>query len=52
MQIDNTTEMHLDDLKSYAYQWFEEKYSALCKLLDGVEEARADVKPDAQLAVN
>jgi len=42
MQIDNTTEVRVEDLKSYAFLWYEEFASEIRKLLDGAGAARAD----------
>ena len=41
MQIDNTTEVRVDDLKSYAFLWFEEFVVEIRELLEGVRNARA-----------
>jgi len=41
MQIDNTSEVRVEDLKSYAFLWFEEFAVEIRALLDGVHEARA-----------
>ncbi len=46
MQIDNTTETRVDDLKSYAFLWFEEFVEEIRALLDGVREARAHARQD------
>ena len=40
MQIDNTTEVRVDDLKSYAFLWYEKYVVEIRALLDGVEAAR------------
>lgn len=40
MQIDNTTEVRVEDLKSYAFLWFEEFIVEIRKLLEGVRAAR------------
>jgi hypothetical protein len=40
MQIDNTTEVRVEDLKSYAFLWFEEFVVEIRTLLDGVRKAR------------
>lgn len=40
MQLDNTTETRLNDLKSYAFLWYEENAGAFRKLLAGVQHAR------------
>jgi len=41
MQIDNTSEVRVEDLKSYAFLWFEEFMVEIHALLNGVNEARA-----------
>jgi patatin-like phospholipase/acyl hydrolase len=41
MQIDNTSEVRVEDLKSYAFLWFEEFMVEIRALLNGVNEARA-----------
>lgn len=43
MQIDNTTEVRVEDLKSYAFLWYEEFADDIRSLLDGVKAARADI---------
>lgn len=40
MQIDNTNETRVEDLKSYAFLWFEEYAADIRALLDGAREAR------------
>lgn len=40
MQIDNTTEVRVDDLKSYAFLWYEKSVVEIRALLDGVKTAR------------
>jgi patatin-like phospholipase/acyl hydrolase len=40
MQIDNTTAVRVDDLKSYAFLWYEKFAGDLRTLLDGVAAAR------------
>jgi patatin-like phospholipase/acyl hydrolase len=40
MQIDNTTEVRVEDLKSYAFLWYEENVVEIRALLDGVNDAR------------
>ena len=40
MQIDNTDEVRVQDLKSYAFLWFEEFVAEIRALLTGVHEAR------------
>ena len=42
MQIDNTTEVRVEDLKSYAFLWFEEAVGDIRSLMDGVRTARAE----------
>ncbi len=41
MQIDNTTEVRVEDLKSYAFLWYEEFMLEIRSLLEGVREARS-----------
>jgi patatin-like phospholipase/acyl hydrolase len=41
MQVDNTTEVRVEDLRSYAFLWFEEFAEQVEQLLTGVHEARA-----------
>ncbi|MBT8081139.1 MAG: patatin-like phospholipase family protein [Gammaproteobacteria bacterium] len=41
MQLDNTTETRVEDLKSYAFLWFEQFVGDIRTLLDGAREARA-----------
>ncbi len=41
MQIDNTNEVRVEDLKSYAFLWFEQFVGETRALLDGVHAARA-----------
>ena len=41
MQIDNTSEVRVDDLKSYAFLWFEQFVVEIRALVDGVRDARA-----------
>ena len=41
MQIDNTSEVRVEDLKSYAFLWFEQFVVEIRALLDGVHAARA-----------
>ena len=48
MQIDNTTEVRVEDLKSYAFLWFEEFIVEIRKLLDGVAAARDEFARDRQ----
>ena len=52
MQIDNTTEVRVDDLKSYAFLWFEQFVAEIRTLLDGVHAARAEFAQTEQSAVN
>ena len=40
MQLDNTDEARIDDLKSYAYLWYEAHVDAFMKLIQGVRAAR------------
>ncbi len=40
MQIDNTSEVRVEDLKSYAFLWFEEFVVETRALLDGIRTAR------------
>ncbi|MBV1906101.1 MAG: patatin-like phospholipase family protein [Pseudomonadales bacterium] len=40
MQIDNTTEVRVEDFKSYAFLWFEQFVVEFRALLDGVRAAR------------
>ena len=42
MQIDNTTEVRVEDLKSYAFLWYEQFAGEIRDLLDGVGAARSD----------
>ena len=46
MQIDNTSEVRVEDLKSYAFLWFEEFILEIRALLNGVREARAQFTED------
>ena len=41
MQIDNTTDVRVEDLKSYAFLWYEKFMLDIRSLLEGVREARA-----------
>ena len=41
MQIDNTTEVRVEDLKSYAFLWYEQFAVEIRALMDGVREARS-----------
>ena len=41
MQIDNTTDVRVEDLKSYAFLWFEQSVGDIRALINGVREARA-----------
>ncbi|EED31765.1 phospholipase, patatin family [gamma proteobacterium NOR5-3] len=40
MQLDNTSEARIEDLKSYAFAWYEEHLEDFQELLKGVREAR------------
>lgn len=40
MQLDNTTETRLNDLKSYAFLWYEENAQAFRNLIDSVRASR------------
>ncbi len=40
MQLDNTTETRVEDLRSYAFLWFEEALPALEKMLAAVSKAK------------
>ena len=42
MQIDNTTEVRVEDLKSYGFLWYEHSAVAIRELLAGVSEARVE----------
>lgn len=48
MQIDNTSEIRVEDLKSYAFLWFEEFITEFRALLNGVHEARARFTESSQ----
>ena len=48
MQIDNTTEVRVEDLKSYAFLWFEQFVTEIRALLDGVRDARARLPGSGQ----
>jgi patatin-like phospholipase/acyl hydrolase len=48
MQIDNTSEIRVEDLKSYAFLWFEEFITEFRALLGGVHEARARFTESSQ----
>ena len=48
MQIDNTSEIRVEDLKSYAFLWFEEFITEFRALLGGVHEARARFAKSSQ----
>ena len=41
MQIDNTTEVRVEDLKSYAFLWYEKFTVDIRALMDGVRDARS-----------
>ena len=51
MQIDNTTEVRVDDLKSYAFLWFEQYVGDIRALLDGIHAARDQFAQTEQGAV-
>lgn len=51
MQIDNTTEVRVEDLKSYAFLWFEEFIGEIRALVDGIRAARARFAQPDQGAV-
>ena len=51
MQIDNTTEVRGEDLKSYAFLWFEEFIGEIRALVDGIRAARARFAQPDQGAV-
>ena len=40
MQLDNTTETRVEDLRSYAFSWFEEFADDVEELLAGAQRAR------------
>ena len=40
MQIDNTSEVRVEDLRSYAFLWFEQFAPRVKALLENVHEAR------------
>lgn len=42
MQLDNTSATRVEDLKSYAFAWFEESADEVLKLLEGAKQAKAD----------
>lgn len=46
MQIDNTSEVRVEDLKSYAFLWFEQFLDDIRALLEGVRGARAQFAGD------
>jgi patatin-like phospholipase/acyl hydrolase len=46
MQIDNTTDTRVEDLKSYAFLWFEHFVDDIRALLQGVRDARAQAEQD------
>jgi hypothetical protein len=52
MQIDNTTEVRVDDLKSFAFLWFEQFVVEIRTLLDGINAARAEFARTEQSKVN
>jgi hypothetical protein len=41
MQIDNTSQVRVEDLKSYAFLWYERFAADIRAILEGVGEARA-----------
>ena len=51
MQMDNTSEVRVEDLKSYAFLWFEQFVVEIHTLLDGVHDARDRFAQTAQSAV-
>jgi hypothetical protein len=51
MQIDNTTEVRVDDLKSYAFLWFEQYVGDIRALMDGIHAARDQFAQTEQGAV-
>jgi hypothetical protein len=51
MQIDNTTEVRVEDLKSYAFLWFEEYVGEIRDLMDGIHAARDQFAQTEQGAV-
>lgn len=51
MQIDNTTEVRVEDLKSYAFLWFEQFVVELRALLEGVRAARTQFAQTEQETV-
>jgi predicted acylesterase/phospholipase RssA len=42
MQIDNTSEIRVEDLRSYAFLWFEEFSEQVDRLLEGVRKAKKE----------
>ncbi|MEH6609591.1 MAG: patatin-like phospholipase family protein [Halioglobus sp.] len=42
MQIDNTSQVRVEDLKSYAFLWYEKFAADMHDILEGVSEARAE----------
>lgn len=52
MQIDNTTDVRVEDLKSYAFLWYEKFIIEVRALLDGVHEARSLFAQAEQRKVN
>ena len=42
MQLDNTEDARIEDLRSYAFLWFESALDPLERLLAGVAQARSD----------
>lgn len=51
MQLDNTTETRLNDLKSYAFLWYEEAAAGFRALVEGVRAARLAHRQDKVEAV-
>lgn len=51
MQIDNTTEVRVEDLKSYAFLWFEDSIGEIRALMDSIRAARAQFAQSDQGAV-
>jgi len=51
MQIDNTSAIRVEDLKSYAFLWFEQFVVEIRALLDGVHVARTEFAQTEQDAV-
>jgi patatin-like phospholipase/acyl hydrolase len=51
MQIDNTTDVRVEDLRSYAFLWFEEFAPQFHTLMDGVRQARRHHAHESDSAV-